>query len=335
MHIRAAEGRRQKVTTSRFWQGLRSQWIVFLAILIIGLALVVAGWQIEGSPYGSDLLLQVGSTLTLLVPLFALEHGLDNRIQDLSTKVERLRLKFVGQVGHELEKQLNDEVLRLHMYVEDAETSCLPRDVVPVRLVTEEESWARLVHEGKEMIAGPKALHDPELVAHVYAHHILQSYEHYKDRLSNSFTAKAVEAGLADYLVAALHDKPYLASVIAPHRGKKGAVRNLANDRKFSEIDFPKDDYDSRDPSSDVFHDAGEVWGGAFWELGGRIGRLRVTRSLLQAWERFDPPTSTSPASPRSDAEFVHIEFIRELLHTSPKHREWVSRVFNRRGLVV
>jgi hypothetical protein len=318
------------VPTSRIWQVFRSEWRLFLAILIVGLAFVVAGWKVEDSQYGSGLLLQLGSTFILLVPLFVLERDLEDRVERLSEAVNQLRLKFEGQVGPDVEARLNDEVLRFHQYLEEAETRSLPRVLPRVCLAPEEESWAKYNPERKEIVAGPMALQDPDLVAHVYAHHVLESYEDYEGRLSNSFTAKSVEAGLADYLVAAFHDRPSFASIVAAHRGKKDAIRNLANDRNFSEIHFTED-YDPRDASSDEYHDAGEVWGGAFWELGGRIGRLRIGRSLLQAWERFDPAASTSPASPRPD-----VEFVRELLATSPsKHREWVRTVFNRRGLVV
>jgi hypothetical protein len=180
------------------------------------------------------------------------------------------------------------------------------------------------------ILAGPTALADRDLVAHVYSHHILESYGNYK-RLRDSFTAKAVEAGLADYLTAAFHNRPSIGTIIAARRQKKGEIRNLVNDRKFSQIHIPKDDYDSSHPSSDIFHDAGEVWGGAFWELGGKVGRVRVARLLLQAWERFDPAASTSPASPRPD-----VQFVRELLETSPpKVQESVKTAFDRRGLNV
>jgi hypothetical protein len=169
-------------------------------------------------------------------------------------------------------------------------------------------------------VAGPTALDDPDLLVHVYAHHILRSYDNY-ERLSESFAAKAVEAGLADYLTAAFQDRPKLGLIVVRRKKNNiGAIRNLANERKFSEVDVSMIDV------SDYDHDAGEVWGGAFWELGGQVGRVPIARLLLGAWERFDRPTSQTLA----------VEFVREVLKTTPsKERELVRTAFERRGLVV
>jgi hypothetical protein len=306
-----------KVPTSRTSLRLRSQWIFFLPLLIIGPALIVAGWLVEDSPYVSDLLLQLGSTLILLIPLFALERGLAGRIQNISAEVARLQLKFVGQVRPELEDQLNDEIVRFREYVASA-GAWLPEGPPRVRIAPEQGDYVDL--EGNEIVTGPTALDDRDLLLHAYAHHILRSYDNY-ERLHDSFAAKAVEAGLADYLTAAFKDRPMLGLIaVRRKRNQRGSIRNLANEREFSEIDV------SMIGVSDYDHDAGEIWGGAFWELGGKVGRVPIARLLLGAWERFDCPTSTTLA----------VEFAREVLKTSPsKEGDLVKTVFDRRGLVI
>lgn len=53
----------------------------FAALLVSGLGMVVAGWMIQGSDYLPGLLLQVGSSVDLVAPLFVVNRYMERRLR--------------------------------------------------------------------------------------------------------------------------------------------------------------------------------------------------------------------------------------------------------------
>jgi hypothetical protein len=92
------------------------------------------------------------------------------------------------------------------------------------------------------------------------------------------------------------------------------------NHRKFADIKLAKDD-----------HDAGEIWGGAHWELGTIIGHDAAVRELLRAWDNIGRSLSAG-LQPGTEAS----SFIKDLQATeSSDVRDSVRAVFSSRGFPV
>lgn len=179
------------LTASRPWRGLWHQWTVFLPVVSVGPLLIFIGWRVSDSQYLSDLLLQVGSTFLLLLPLLLFERGLERRINKISEEVVRLR--FYGQpIQTEMKKQLDDEIVRFRDYLKRAE-AWLPAPLSGVEITPEQGDYADLDETTKRIVAGPGSLADGDVVAHVYAHHFLQSSKSYNQQIK-SFAFYGLEA---------------------------------------------------------------------------------------------------------------------------------------------
>jgi hypothetical protein len=158
---------------------------------------------------------------------------------------------------------------------------------------------------GNEILLG-----DPDVLCKDYAHHALQ--EAAADRLRAVEGERGhVEAGLSDYLVCSFKGDPLFAPIAARRLraqiGPKEAIRNLANDRRFSEI---TDDTN--------LWDAGEVWGGALWELRDQLHEA-ADRGAVAAWRATEGVES--------------IDFARQLLVVLGDRADVAREIFERRGL--
>jgi hypothetical protein len=108
-----------------------------------------------------------------------------------------------------------------------------------------------------------------------------------------------IESGLADYFPSSfLKDSDFARDVWAVFKkvypGMQLPSRDLNNRRSFTEIQ----------PGRTEEHDAGTVWGGAFWEMRQRIGQTTADHLLLVSWKNLDLRKFNADMS----------EFVRELL---------------------
>lgn len=118
---------------------------------------------------------------------------------------------------------------------------------------------------------------DPYAVLREYGHHVLTETRAMPDEWLES-PDWDIESGLADYLAASFTGNPKIGEVIAAHLRESGRfdrpfIRELDNDRSFPDI-APEEPYQG----------AGEVWGGAFWDLREAIGREDADRVVVAAW---------------------------------------------------
>ncbi|WP_433162991.1 hypothetical protein [Kribbella sp. CA-247076] len=72
-----------------------------------GAAMIAAGWLFEGAGYGSDLLLQLGSTFLLLAPVLWIERLLNRSIRDVQDQVDGLR-RQIGPLAETYERTRQD-----------------------------------------------------------------------------------------------------------------------------------------------------------------------------------------------------------------------------------
>jgi hypothetical protein len=99
-----------------------------------------------------------------------------------------------------------------------------------------------------------------------------------------------IKFGTADYLTASFLQNPKLGETIAKvAKPPKPYLRTMQNERKFTK---PKANPDFPDHL-----DAGEIWGGLFWELRQRLTREKFDPILAKAWlsVKFPPNGSEAP----------------------------------------
>jgi hypothetical protein len=156
----------------------------------------------------------------------------------------------------------------------------------------------------------------PDAALREFTHHVLSS-------LNTVFSTDAgdpvgLESGLADYLPASFMNKPDFGHDMWPVFGVEVTNRNLENTRSFSELQIGKTE----------LHDAGNIWGGALWELRESMGRETIDKLALAAWAAFD----------LSAADHDVAAFARELLHRDQlleagKYATTIREVFASRDL--
>jgi hypothetical protein len=132
-----------------------------------------------------------------------------------------------------------------------------------------------------------------------------------------------IEGALVDYFAASLEDRPALGIITAKARGLATPyVYNLDNKRQFSELDPTAGINVTSDKNSD------EVWGGAFWEIRGRLGQHAADSVLSETWRALPWPVQD---------EEVNLQFISSLIarirnEVSDAHAQGVAEIFRRRG---
>jgi hypothetical protein len=170
-----------------------------------------------------------------------------------------------------------------------------------------------------QIVIHPELAPYPDVALREFTHHVLEALQ---PAWLGKGDAVGLESGLADYLPSSFLNRSDFGRDIWPvferHTpGMQIESRELNNQRRFSDFRKKID-----------FHSYGTVWGGAFWELRGALGRQTIDRLLLQAWQAFDF------AAVLDDLKV----FPQELVHQSDsldggKHSAKIRDVFRSRGL--
>jgi len=171
---------------------------------------------------------------------------------------------------------------------------------------------------------------DIDVLFREYSHHALLSSS--KDRVS-SFEVMGLESGLASYLSCSFNGDPAFGensvTALVRREGKensrefmeKGAIHNLQNNRKFSEL--------KKDPN-DIYYVPAEVWGGAFWNLRELFGEEYTDRLLFETWKSLREKEVSGNLPAYFYNRLVEID---ESLQGN--HLKEIREVFSRRGLSV
>jgi hypothetical protein len=258
------------------WRWAREQWNLLLPLLVIGPVLVALGWLVEDSGYLSDTLLQFGSTLTLLVPLFLLERRLDRRLTALSGEIDKLRISFSESIGPDLHGHANKILTEFQDLLVEVGLR-LPENP-PAVIVTHGDRDMLLNFDGRNMYVGEGILESTlavrDAIPHVYAHHVLSMNRDYPHEDGPLMT---IEAGLADFLTAIYLGDPAVGRRISELQ-HLDPVRDLSGTRAFSSWDG--------DPTLRDAHGEGESWGQVFWEVGTLLDLRTVGQHVTSAWCR-------------------------------------------------
>lgn len=161
---------------------------------------------------------------------------------------------------------------------------------------------------------------DPDVALKKYADHVLVS------SIRESLVSWAqvqmfegIESGLADYLTCSFNNNSKLGEVSAKQLSlKEPYIRNLDNNRKFSELASDADKWA-----------IGETWGGAFWEIRQKLGQATADKLLFSTW------TALQPSDARGNAG---VNFVKELLEMEQtleggQNADQIRSIFERRDL--
>src|SRR5262249_52290591 len=139
------------------------------------------------------------------------------------------------------------------------------------------------------MVIDAKYAADTDLLLREYSHRVLYSQTPVDTEKATNFDQDwayyGIESALATYLPCSFQNKSSegeISTSISSHF----IAYHLENKRKFAEL---------KPNMSSARLEGIEVWGGAFWEMRGVLGRARADKLLLQTW--FD----ITPADLRND----------------------------------
>lgn len=125
---------------------------------------------------------------------------------------------------------------------------------------------------------------DPGVPLREFTHHLLMPVD---PPGSEKVQHAAIESGLADYFACSFLDNPKMGEIAAKSIDPTlPYIRMLANDLKFS-------------TTIKESHQAGEIWGGAFWAIRAKLQREAADSILVAAWQKmvWTQPESTTALS--------------------------------------
>jgi hypothetical protein len=174
-------------------------------------------------------------------------------------------------------------------------------------------------HDRNEIFTSPPFVNDTDELLREYAHHVLMS--HNDPYPAGGKQAQALQSGLADYFVCSMSNDPVFGENIDPAFLKrwtgKPYLRTLENDRPFLRT------------ISDV-NDAGEAWGGAFWQMRKLLGPAVADQLLAATWIGVETWSAR-------DHGTGFVTALVEGLQTKGDHQRTadLQRIFEARGLKV
>ncbi len=127
------------------------------------------------------------------------------------------------------------------------------------------------------IVLGKNMVDDVEVLLRVYVHNILATSA--KKLLGKTIIEnpvyRAVEIGLADYFTCSFTGDPLLGEISARKNGRQ-SIRNLKNNRRFSEVSVAT--------SPTYIWDVCEIWGGVFWNIRQELGKDDADKLIYTTW---------------------------------------------------
>lgn len=248
---------------------------------------------------------------------------LQQKVETLSTKVENLeKVAFDPSVAltSELQAKLQSSFDLFQAYLANLGYVSKANDVT-VFVDSTLQTNAYYDNRQQRIVLGQPLAQDTDIVFREYAHHVLLLGT---DDSSLTADQQAVESGLADYFPCSFNNDPqfgeksfHLFKTASVFKGKT-SIRNLSNDYIFNEA--------SANPE---YHIAGEIWGGAFWELRQQFGQNTADKLLFSSW------TSLKLSDSKDN---FNIDFVKKLLETAQSYQmsdqlDKIKAIFTHRGL--
>jgi hypothetical protein len=188
---------------------------------------------------------------------------------------------------------------------------------ISVEVQPEVQGYAYYDGAHNHMVLSQAAASDLDIVFREYAHYVLLSL--IKEPFQDWGQAyRSIESGLADYLPCSFGGNPLVAETFSKQVLNKDYIRNLQNERKFSDL-----------PANAPEQQFGEIWGGAFWEMRQQFGQAIADKLLFSAWANLQPTEIRN----NSATNYVNklLEMDRDI--ENGKHINEIRIIFERRGL--
>jgi hypothetical protein len=218
--------------------------------------------------------------------------ALSSKTDALAAKVERLE---TSGLPAELRASVEQEIKAYREYLESLGYHP-PATELKVVLQTSEPGNA--YYDGKQLFLAPKLVSMPDILDHEYTFHALKEMNPaFWQAQAANWRIAAIAQGLSEYLPCSYLGNPKygvkaiqeLGSLLSPELRARGYLRDFANSRPFatdaSPVVAPPDT-----PSTEP-HNAGETWGGVFWDIRRIVGCKDVTEKcptadhvLLDSW---------------------------------------------------
>ena len=174
------------------------------------------------------------------------------------------------------------------------------------------------------IILGPSMVRQKQVAYYIYTLHALGR----ASTTDYSNPAAGLQSGLADYFACSFSNNPVLGATKEEKAtgGDKPYIRNLKNLRRLTELEAP-----AKEKGAAAAHDAGEVWGGAFWELREQIGQTVTDKLLFSTWSNM----TTENLRENIRGAFFKKLLETELLVENGKYTKQIRSVLERRGLTL
>ncbi len=247
--------------------------------------------------------------------------ALQQKVETLSAKVEQLeRVTFEPSTAltPELQTQLQSSFDAFQAYMAKLGYQSQTGNVV---VFVDPALKDNVYYDGTRIVLGEPLARDTDAVFREYTHHALLTNVDWSNPANEQL---AVESGLADYFPCSFNNDPLFGERSVhlfrkhPDVRDKPAIRNLRNDRTFGEA--------STNPE---YHNVGEIWGGAFWELRERLGQAVADKLLFSTWGALESSNATDD---------FNVTFLKKLLETAQASEgaaagRDIRAIFKRRGL--
>lgn len=307
----------------RPWQTI-AKWMISIVSSVLLIALACLGYI--GIKSWSDIERTIHSKVREIV---ATEHlksqelvkQFENKLQDYRGRVDK---RIVGLNLDMASVKSEVDMLRekakvfefLNEFREYLKGLGFSRDQMAPSVVVNKE-YKHIAHfdpSRNAICLGPYSCQDKDVVGRHYIHSQLRHYR----------VLARVESGLADYFSCSYGDDSKFGEVYARLSTRQGeppeCMRNLNNAKSLSDLS-----------NEGRPIEVGEVWGGAFWEIRSRLGKLNADLLIMKAVLSFTPDLG----GPADESKFVTtlVEEVRQAMgHEDAKE---VMAIFTKRGIVL
>jgi hypothetical protein len=219
-------------------------------------------------------------------------ESIARNVQDLSKTVQIIQeqIKIDKSLSPQSQADLQHEIEDFRSYLQSIGYRP-PETALNVQISPSDDADA--YYDGENMVIGRKLVDMPEVVYREYTQRVLKETKpaFWSSWSSQGWKINAIASGLADYFpcsylgssIFGTRTVEVFASRLPKDWVAKGYLRNLQNSRMFVG--------DSATDADKEMHQAGEVWGGIYWDLRAIVGcRSDVARCgaadkvLLASW---------------------------------------------------
>jgi hypothetical protein len=277
---------------------------------------------------------ELGSHYADLKQKFGEVSTLAADVQELGSKVqqlEKIQFERSPSLSSETQDIIEDHIKKFRNYLQSIGYNP-PSASFKFRINPDVAYNASYDNERKEMVFGPKLVNMPDAIYRVYTWRVLQAANP-KYVSNGDWKLRSLGSGLADYFPCSylgnprfgeqfLKEFPEISGAIK----NQGSLRNLDNNRLFVA--------DSAGHNEKEQNSAGEVWGGALWDVRTILSCKadipkceRADQIILGSWTAID----LANANPSLRFVETLIKKIRDAAGTDPAGK--ARAMFERRGL--